>query len=291
MVKNTAFICGPVIISFNYVRKRSILQFAVSKVVFYKNTIFEANFCGQAIFFNQQYPYVEVMEHANITFTRNKIGNKLVEGDNRDINFRYYYCFFQYVTSGNELRVTPKSYTVYIINTTTVNVQQQDCSFIYYYLNPHCHWLPTAAFQNNDSETINHQIIKLDEQHVNYHKICLCFGNESFDCSSDVLGSVYPGQRLQVGVCTPCSNKIFTLYAESYNSLLENVSCRITNQAEIVNTINNYTKSINYTIASEDLNTCKLFLTISSDTEQYAHEVFYVKLLPYPVGFTARWNM
>ena len=60
----------------------------------------------------------------------------------------------------------------------------------------------------------------------------------------------------------------------------------ILNPAEILNTISNYRKLINYTIVSETPFTCKLILTISSYQQQYAYEVFHVNLLPCPVGFT-----
>ena len=94
--------------------------------------------------------------------------------------------------------------------------------------------------------------------------ICLCYKNGSYDCNKSILGPVYPGQVLQLRLCTPCSDNTFILYANMYDSLQTNVSCRITNPTEILNTISDHTKSINYIIVSEASNICKFFLAIYS---------------------------
>ena len=92
---------------------------------------------------------------------------------------------------------------------------------------------------------------------------------------------MYPGQVLQVGLCTPCSDSVSILYAETYGPLQTNLSCEITNKAEILNSVNNaYSKLINYTINLETYEICKLILILS-----YTYEALYVKLHSSPVGF------
>ena len=186
----------------------------------------------------------------------------------------------------NKSTILPNNYAINVIDRDTLKTQNKKCSFMYYHFNPNCQFLPTAAFQSYDSETINHQIIHIDDQQLNYHMICLCYDDGTYDCSRNVLGPVYPGQVLQLGLCTPCSDETFILYTETYDSLQINSSCKINNPAEIMNAISNYSKLINYTIVSEAPYICKLFLTISSYQQQYAYEVFRVNLLPCPVGFT-----
>ena len=275
---------GPVTISRNNVGKYSILFSTMSLVLFYDNIIIKLNFCKEIIFLQFQYAYVKIMENANITFINNKCSNKLIEVT-KDSNFRNNLCLFQYMTiRDNKSTVSPNSYVVNVIN--TLKTQSKKCSFMYYHFNPNCQFLPTAAFQSYDSEIINHQIIHIDDQQLNYHMICLCYDNGTYDCSRNELGPVYPGQVLQLGLCTPCSDETFILYTETYDSLQINTSCKIPNPAEILNTITNYSKLMNYTIVSESPYNCKLILTTSSYQQQYAHEVFRVNLLPCPVGFT-----
>ena len=275
----TIHMYGPVTVSYNDAAENSVLKLASCEVTFYDEIYFKSNFCFQIVYLIGTQPYIKVMEYANITFIHNKCNEKLIQVQSS--NFNHDYCLFQFMISNNQSRITPNDYNINIIKTLTE--QKKECSFIYYHINPSCQWLPTAAFQGHDSKIVNHQIIQIDEEQINYHRICLCYENGSYNCSNDVLGTVYPGQVLQVGLCTPCSNSTFILYAETYESLQTNLSCKITNKAEILNTINStYTKLINYTIISEAHEMCKLILIISS----YAYEVFYVKLRSCPVGFT-----
>ena len=269
---------GPVTISYNDAHNHGILLFVTSEVLFYGGIIFKQNQYYQVILL-LEYAYIKIMEYTNMVFIYNKCRNKLIQ-INKESDFRNNFCLFQYMTLSNKSTASPNNYAINIIHTS------KKCSFMYYHFTPNCQFLPNAAFHSYDSEAINHQIIHIDDQQLNYHMICLCNDNGTYDCSRNVLGPVYPGQVLQLHLCTPCSDKTFILYTETYDSLQINTSCRIPNPAEILNTISNYSKLINYTIVSEAPNTCKLFLTISSYQQLYAYEVFYVKLLPCPVGFT-----
>ena len=278
------YIYGPSILSHNSAEGFSIFKFVSSFVTFTSIILFMSNACDQVIFLNMQQPYIKVAEYSNITFINNKCGNKLIEIEVSDS--WYNYCLFQYLPSDSKSFGTPNNYAINIIRTSTT--QQKTCSFLYYHLNPKCEWLPNVTFQRYDSEITNHQIIQIDQQHLNYHRICLCHENRSYNCSRNILGPVYPGKRLEVRLCTPCDGSSFSLYAETRKSLQTNFSCKITNRAEILNNISSHAKVFNYTIASENHEMCKLFLTMYSHKQLYAYEVFYVKLLPCPVGFTSQ---
>ena len=77
-----------------------------------------------------------------------------------------------------------------------------------------------------------------------------------------MLGPAYPGQVLQIRLCTPCDDNIFNLCAETRDSLQATFSCKISNRAEVLNSVSNNAILINYAIASESHEMCKLFLTI-----------------------------
>ena len=276
------YIHGPLIISHNSAKADSIWKFVLSEVIFHGMILFEYNFCHQVISLNI-IPYMKVMEYVNITFISNTCYNEIIGVEIGDS--WYNYCLFQYMKSSNKSIITPKNYAINIIGTSAT--RQEECSFLYYHFNPKCEWLPNVTFQHFDSEIVNHQIIQIDQHHFNYHKICLCYGNGSYNCSRNVLGPVYPGQVL--GLCTPCDDHtIFDLYAETKESLEANISCRISNRAEI---LSNNTFHVNYTVASEAHEMCKLFLIMYSHRQLDAHEMFYVKLLSCPVGFTLQDGM
>ena len=283
------YLHGPLIISYNSAIKHSILQLLSSEILFYGVIIFKSNNCAQVISLTMEQPYIKLLEYANITFSNNKCGNKFIEVSIEKGDPGYNYCLFQYITSSKNVSIATNNYSISVIGTS--KTQQNRCSFLYYHFNPKCEWLPNVTFQSYDSEIVNHQIIQIDQRNFNYHKICLCYKNGSYNCSRNMLGPVYPGQVLQIGLCTPCDDNIFNLYAETLNSLQANFSCRITNRSEILNNISHHVNLINYTIASEAHKMCQLFLTMYCHKWLYAYEVFYVKLLACPVGFTLQDGM
>ena len=150
----------------------------------------------------------------------------------------------------------------------------------------HCKWLPSATFYGSDPESVNKEIIKTDHKPFIHHTtICLCPNINEANCSSDAVGLIYLGQKLQVDLCIPCSENVSILHAETYNALLPTSACNIAYQSELTNTIQNNYKKITYTIVSDADKECELFLTVSPYLYQI-YEIFYVQLLSCPVGFT-----
>ena len=145
-------------------------------------------------------------------------------------------------------------------------------------------------FYGHDPGLINQQIIQTNfsgQKQINHHTfICILSSQFQYDCAIDTLGPVYPGQKLQVELSTPCTyrGESSVVYAETHNNLLPSTACRIAHQTELLNIIN-YSGTISYTIVSNSSNICELFLTASPHLH-FVYEAFYVSLLPCPVGFT-----
>ena len=148
----------------------------------------------------------------------------------------------------------------------------------------HCKWLPTSVFYGHNPGLINQQIIQIDDRKINHHTFICLLSSTTYYCTIDTLGPVYPGQLLQIDVFTPCSNTS-VIYAETHNNLLPSTACRIAHQTELLNTINNHSGTLNFTIVSDNTDVCELFLTISPHL-YHVYEAFYVRLLPCPIGFT-----
>ena len=286
-------IIGPVIITSNHVE--SIIYFISCEVSFYRDIMLVSNKCNQLI--TLKFTYIRMMENSNITLFKNKILNKLIETDNE---YKLYpLCIFQFVTLKNITNVSPTLYSVNIIDNShfigklsgigkdqlAANTKhKKKCTFPFYYFTFHCQWIPNAAFYDYNPRDIYQQIIKIHGQNLSYHEICHCPQNGSDNCSIDTLGPVYPGQTLQLELCTPCNDEPSILYAEVSSIHLPNSTCKVASQTE-TNVIHNYSKPANFTIVSEATNVCELFLATSSHSYRI-NEAFYVKLLPCPVGFT-----
>ena len=72
----------------------------------------------------------------------------------------------------------------------------------------HYNWLSTAAYKGYDPSYVNQQIIHTDGYPLVYHKeICYYPHNGDYNCTTDLLGPVYPGQMLQVDLCIPYADR------------------------------------------------------------------------------------
>ena len=256
-------------------------------VTFYSNITYKSNKCEVVIFL--KYTCIKVMEHANITLLKNRYEIKLIDYVyDHSLNPQ---CLFQFVTLRNTTAVSPAQYSVNIINNVysvhklSQIIPNEVCLSPFYHFTPHCKWIPTAAFHGYSPKNIYQQIIKISNKNITFHKICHCTHNGSVNCSTDILGPVYPGQMLQVELCTPCNDKPSTLYAEVNSIHLPTSACKVASQTEKIYTISNHSKNFTFIIVSEAIDVCELFHIAASDTQTIT-EGFYIQLLTCPVGFT-----
>ena len=282
MNKCNVTLIGPIVISMNRASVSTMLL-QYSDVLFTGNILFESNYCNKIITLvsqNRESAYIEVMQYSNITFSKNRNSSPIVvETDNNNYYNIYPTCIFQYVTLETTSVALPSHYTI----TISADWLSYTCELSFYRFFSHCKWISEAEFQDHKPEVINQQIIQLQHkfQYLKYHSVIFYCPN--FNANS--LGPVYPGQKLQLELCIPCSDNYSILYAETHNTLLPQSACKIAHQSEIVNFITNKSKIVSYTIVSEVNDSCELFLTVSPFLYDI-YEVFDVKLLPCPIGFT-----
>ena len=139
-------------------------------------------------------------------------------------------------------------------------------------------------FNSYNPGYINQHIIQVDgHQWIHHKEICYCPHDGPYDCTVDLLGPVYPGQRLIVELCMPQaeSDEDYFLRVETHSASLPTLACKIAHQTEFINSIRNYSETFNFTVISES-ESCELFLSV----QPFVRGAFYVQLLPCPVGFT-----
>ena len=278
----------------------SIIELENSDVMLTKTVTFLSNICGTVInLVSLDFPYIIIMEYANISFINQIYQNHLIYTSAPKVNDYDNispYCIFQYMVSANEKYYTNSElFSLYNISfsenkldkqTTTIDfVAQANSLYISDYLT-HCKWLPTAVFNGHRPGYVNQQIVRVDNyQWIHYKRICYCPHDQNYNCTIDLLGPIYPGQKLQVELCMPLteSNVSYNLYVKTHSSSLPNSTCKVAHQTELFNSIGNYAKIFNFTIISES-ESCELFLVMEFHDE--ASDAFYVQLLPCPVGFT-----
>ena len=280
---------GMIVVSENEAFK-NIFSFKFCNVTFTNKIMFLSNICESVIFLTslKHLPYLIVMEYANITFINTTYRNNLIFGTGPVDDYLgvFPHCIFQYMVSTNDKQYN----TSELLKLYTINFSGNKEKFTYstakinslYDFLTHCKWLPTAVFNGYDPGYINQHIIQIDgRQWINHKKICYCPHDGPYDCTVDLLGPVYPGQKLQVDLCIPQGNRNYTVTVETHSITLPCSACKLAHQNEFINSVGNNSKTFNLTIVS-DYETCELFLI----SHQLFRSAFYVQLLPCPVGFT-----
>ena len=296
----TVNIIGEANFSFNS-NARNIILFYECTVIFRKNVSFTQNgdfyydtAVSQVVTLQSDLAYIKIVENTHIKFINNVYSNQAVQV--KVENYRPHpFCVFQYGT------ITPKNASDALLKNYSIIFSGGYKDQLYYTFNDaairlsinyytfHCQWLPKAIFHGYHPADINKQIIKTDDEQMYQHtRVCYCFINNTYDCSLDLLGPVFPGQVLQVDLCVPHesdNDEIFALYVDTHNTFLPNSACKVAHQSEIISTINGSSKTYNFTIVSESENECEIFLTAQPDLYK-RYDAFYVRLLPCPIGFT-----
>ena len=156
-----------------------------------------------------------------------------------------------------------------------------------------CVWLANTAFQTTKSTKVLNSVFSIERKHANKTDIgkipsglCPCSSKDEYNCSKHEIGSIFSGQTLTVKLIMPetgnakAENRYTTMMAKQYNSTL---GCHIINAYEISQThLSHECNEYNYTIWYDgNSSECELYLGIEE-----VPEIFYVNLLPCPVGFS-----
>ena len=275
----------------------SITVFESCEITFTKTITYLSNICDTVVYISYGIRYIRIMEYANILFINNTYHHLFVSSlEARSYVNVFPDCIFQYMALAKNKFNISRLLTLYTINVSG-NQQVKEASIfsstiqlndVYDFLT-HCEWLQTAVFNGYSPGYINQQIIQVDgNKWIHRKKICYCPHDEDNDCTVDLLGPTYPGQKLQVYLCIPNaeSEVDYILYAETHSTSLPSSACKIAHQTEFVSIIRNHPKLFNFTIISES-NLCQLFFTV----QPFVRGAFYVQLLPCPVGFTLQNGM
>ena len=139
------------------------------------------------------------------------------------------------------------------------------------------------------TKTVNITNIGVDKTNIGLipSSICKCTDSSEYDCASHELGKTFPGQSLSAKFIVPrivLSRNSVTVVVETAN--LPASGCIITRATEMAQMhTNTGCNQYNYTVWSDKLD-CELYLS----SEGIA-EIFYVKLLPCPVGFSLHYHL
>ena len=273
-----------------------IMTFHFCSITFAKTIIFLSNICNKVIeVISEDSLYILLMKYANVTFINTTYHDHLVSGrgSSYDNNFSIFpYCIFQYMISKSDKYEFSELIRLYTINFSgnkhikqhkQPNINEVNAKIINSFdFLTHCKWLSTSVFNGHNPGYINQQIIQVDgHQWIHHKELCYCPHNGDYNCTVDLLGPVYPGQKLQVNLCIPQADKNYIVFTETHVLTLPISTCQLADQTEFINSIGNESKTFKFTFNSVAYKMCELFIT----SYPFFRTVFYVQLLPCPIGF------
>ena len=261
----------------------AIIHLSSSMLSFSNSTVFAHNKCDELLHLNCQLCYMELLGRTNLVLSYNIINSQVIKSTIR-YNNPNPYCLFQYFSTINsqyDFRIE-----VHLLETWN----SEKSMFEIFKLTSHCKWIPGAAFQNTKPLVVNKNIV-----HYNgalyplgtHSTICYCPPSSHYNCSVDQLGPVYPGENLTVDLCLPYNDEeIGVMYAETYNNNLPKSACKLRDYDSMKHVFKGkQSKFAHFAIATEQPTVCELFLTAQPNL-YINYDVFYVHLLPCPLGFT-----
>ena len=259
--------------------------------------------------------YIEFSEN-NVTFNDYIYTNYIIVQENTLINRTnntyskisvYYYedfsisnfivpCYYQYTAEGQNFDQFTEKLNFSIVFHNDI--------FIYSIMTSHCRWLPSSAFNSTKSMDINNRLIKSDRA-LAYDKLfCYCDNNDTQDCYSETLSTVYPGQTISLSLAlhyqyyliepdypdnTPSYTDKRIMAVEINKDVLPLTACKVAKVNELIHEV--YMASctaINLTIVHSGLSYlqwCELFIKLVSTNHI---DAYYIDVLPCPAGFVQK---
>jgi len=280
---------------FSYNHATEIIHLSSSILCFSNNTVFDNNDCDQLLtLYDPEFNYLKLLGNAKLIFTNNSVRNKIIKVF-IPLNNPNPFCLFQYYSPVNG------GVKDFHISLTFHNRSLNDAKFIKEIdsirkLTSQCKWVNDAAFQNYTPFVINSKTIHIsslkNDQILSYQlslhsAVCYCRSPSNYDCNTNHLGPIYPGQTLSVDLCLPHnSEKVRILYAETRTDNVTGFSCKISNSDKVKHVLRyNQTKTVYFTFTSKKLiRECHLLFTVQPSLFQY-YDTFNVHLLHCPLGF------
>ena len=209
----------------------------------------------------------------------------------------YPLCYFQYF---KHEQILQENYHITFENNFEILSEHYAYNNLYF---AHCNWLPESAYNTTIPITVNQKYIQyindsgtfgLLPQKIRHKRLCHCINNDSYDCYKEILGPIFPGQRIEINLFANINRvKNFNnvdsdleVTVISDHNWLPPTTCTLADVKETVQRVklDSCTK-LKYTIVFPKGLWCELFLKTSyKETDKI--DVYYINKITCPTGFT-----
>ena len=283
----TMFIEGPIIIRDNTFKSLFTLH-NISDLIFYDYVEFSENTAYYMIVNH----VVHLLEHVVINVTRNNISILFNCNELLDPYEHIPVCYFQFFANSfvNKTSNTSKAFKVIIEDS-------KSASKLFFNLNAqnvNCKMVHNSMFYKHNPLLVYSQFIyyqtDLGQLPFPFDTGYLCYCLEGKNrCNINHLGPIFPGQTLSIDLCINQRfvNKYLSTYAvliDMYDVTLPQSHCKVPLLNRDFNWITANCTKFHYTLLSNNEQQCELFL--NAFKYKLTATVFYIKLLPCPMGFS-----
>ena len=256
-------------------------------VLMYENYVECSSNFARFIIRAKEVSYYLLKEHSVINITNNLVYASITTAAVYNQHIRQL-CYYQFISDRGNLdqefaKNNTLNYRLLLIN-NTYTAPQYEVDFLSC---NKCSWLPETAFYSSKSCDVFNKVVETNILWANrtiresaLSMVCPCSTTDKYDCKEHHLGSLFPGQTLQVKLIMMQKHETSNVMVAETNNVSK-LGCKIIDVLEIVQIRESHgCNEYNYTIWSDQLE-CELYL----GPGEYP-EVFYVTLNSCPPGFT-----
>ena len=236
--------------------------------------------------------YAEIAANSVLKFSQNTVYSVLTTELILKHHSGEMYCFFQLRGYGHEQNIsTHKIIMKENFYTAPLHLIDLSAHFLT------CKWIKRHKYALNKykpSDVLN-AMVNVTKKQVDKENlgiipsiICICLDSTNYNCRLHFIDKIFPGQTLKMNLIIPQLNSFLknsvTITAEVAN--MPPNGCILVRATEITQLhTNTGCNQYNYTVWS-DKSECELYLSTEG-----IPEIFYVKLLPCPVGFSLQSHL
>ena len=241
-------------------------------------------------FYDNNRKYIIMKENSVINVFNNNATSLFVTQSTL-ARYPYPFCLFQYFSNNTStLTLNKRKFLIRFYNNQCTLILRSGCQD--FMPVTHCLWLPELLFNNTIPLEVNSKYIQFINnsgtyklsQIIEQSSLCVCTNELHYDCHTNDLGYLYPGQTLTTSLYHYNANTTNAVVVKTDINQRYVTPCIVLDINEHLQLIDQKCNKLHYTIGFPTDNWCQLFLKLASDSDDYLN-IFSIWQITCPTGF------
>ena len=291
-LSNTKLLLEDSVVFSNITTPHSIISLTGNSAIIISGSVeFSHNRVRDLInFYDNNRKYIIMKENSVINVFNNN-ATSLFATQSTLARYRYPFCLFQYFSNNTSiLTLNKRNFLIRFYNNQCKQILRSSC-FDYMPVT-HCLWLPHSLFNNTIPLEVNSKYIQFINnsgtyklsQIIEQSSLCVCTDELHYDCHTNDLGYLYPGQTLTVSLYHYNANTTNAVVVKTDINQQYVTPCIVLDINEHLQLIDQKCNKLYYTIGFSTDKRCELFLKLVSDSENHLN-IFSIWQITCPIGF------